>query len=77
MNIDTNLMAKRLKEFRKEHKLTQLLLTKELNISRTTLANYECGTYPIATTFLYAICKKYKISADYLLGKIDEPKSLK
>ena len=30
----------------------------------------------IATPFLYTICKKYNISADYLLGKIDNPKYL-
>ena len=38
---------------------------------------YEKGKTLILTSFLYTICKKYNISADYLLGKIDEPKYLK
>ena len=67
----------RLKEFRKELKLTQTALSNELNCSYGTIAGYERGRYLIATPFLFVICKKYHISADYLLGKIDEPKYLK
>lgn len=67
----------RLKEFRKENKLSQITLAKILNVANGTIANYECGRNFIATPFLYAICSKYKISADYLLGKIDNPKYLK
>ncbi len=50
---------------------------KSLNIENGTIANYELGINLIATPFLYSICKKYNISADYLLGKIDKPKYLK
>lgn len=70
-------MALRLKEFRKENKLTQESLAQLLNVVKGTVGNYESGRALIATPFLYEICKKYKISADYLLGKIDEPKYLK
>ncbi len=76
-DIDKSISSKRLKEFRKENKLTLLKLGEILNISYGTIAGYEQGRYIIATPFLYAICKKYHISADYLLGKIDEPKYLK
>ncbi len=75
--INISESGKRLKEFRKEKKLTQEKLAKELNMARSALANYERGRNVIATPFLYQICKKYNISADYLLGKIDEPKYLK
>ena len=68
--------GERLKEFRKEHKLTQTTLGNELNCSYGTIAGYEIGRYLIATPFLYTICKKYHISADYLLGKINNPKYL-
>ena len=71
-DIDAIKMGIRLKELRKEHKLTQEKLAKELNMARSALANYERGRNVIATPFLYTICKKYNISADYLLGKIDE-----
>ena len=76
-DIDKILSGDRLKLFRKENKLTQDKLAKILNISRTTIAEYERGTNIIATPFLYTICKKYKISADYLLGRTDDPKYLK
>ena len=75
--IDKNIAGNNLKYFRKENKITQDKLAKELNVSRTTITEYERGTNLIATPFLYDICKKYNISADYLLGKIDEPKFLK
>lgn len=74
--INKEKAVNRLKEFRKENKLTQIKLAKELNVANGTIANYECGRNFIATPFLYEICKKYNISADYLLGKIDEPKYL-
>lgn len=66
----------RLKEFRKEQKLTQEKLAKILNTNKSVICGYEKGRYIIATPFLYQICKKYNISADYLLGKIDHPKYL-
>ena len=71
------LSSTRLKEFRKENKLTQEKLAKILNTNKSVICGYEKGRYIIATPFLYQICKKYNISADYLLGKIDNPKYLK
>ena len=70
-------IGKRLKEFRKDNKLTQLKLAKLLNTVQPVITNYENGKHLIATPFLYTICKEYHISADYLLGKIDNPKYLK
>ncbi len=75
--IDKKLLSLRLKDFRKENKLTQEKLAEILNIGKGTIAEYERGNYIISTTSLYTICKNYNISADYLLGKIDNPKYLK
>ena len=69
--IDKTLMGKRLKEFRNKNKLTQKVLASILGTSQSTIAEYERGTNIIATAFLYSICSKYHISADYLLGKTD------
>ena len=69
--------GKRLKEFRKENKLTQQKLANILNTTFSSIAFNEKGRNLIATPFLYTICKRYNISADYLLGKIDNPKYLK
>ena len=64
----------RLKEFRKENKITQVKLADILNTTHSVIADYERNRYMISTPFLYTICKKYNISADYLLGRIDNPK---
>lgn len=60
----------RLKEWRKENKITQEKLAKLLNTNRSVIANYERGRNYIATPFLYTICKKYNVSADYLMARI-------
>ena len=67
----------RLKEFRKENNLTQEKLAQILNTSHSVISSYEKEKTLIITSFLYTICKKYNISADYLLGKTDYPKYLK
>ena len=74
--VDKEILAQRLKEFRKNHKLTQVKLASILNAGNGTIADYERGRYLIATPFLYQMCHKYHISADYLLGKINHPKYL-
>ena len=75
--IDFILSGNRLKEWRKAEKLTQTKLAEVLNTFHTVVVDYEKGRNLIATPFLYTICKKYHISADYLLGRIDEPKYIK
>ena len=76
-DADKIVSGSRLKEFRKENKLTQVKLASILNTTFSSLAFNEKGRNYIATPFLYTICKKYGVSADYLLGKIDDPKYLK
>ena len=75
--IDLKVVKNRLKEFRKENKLSQEKLATLLNVAKGTIGNYESSRSIIATPFLYTICKKYNISADYLLGKTNNPKYLK
>lgn len=75
-NFNSEKYKLRLKEFRKEFKLTQEKLANILNTNKSVLCGYEKGRYIIATPFLYTICSKYNISADYLLGRTDHPKYL-
>ena len=77
IKVDNLKSGLRLKEFRKENNLTQKELANLLNTTFSSIAWNEKGRNLIATPFLYTICKKYHISADYLLGKIDSPKYLK
>ncbi len=74
VTFDTNMLkaGQRLKEWRSKNKLTQDKIALVLNTNRSVIANYERGRNYIATPFLYTLCKKYNISADYLLGKTDE-----
>ncbi len=73
-DVNLELSGKRLKEFRKEKGLTQVKLASIIKVSNTIISEYEKGHLLISTHALYDICKKYGISADYLLGKTDNPK---
>jgi len=75
-NFDYEKIKIRLKEFRKENNLTQNKICEFLHLDQPTWSAYENGKNLIGTPFIYMICKKYNISADYLLGKTDSPKYL-
>lgn len=68
-NRKINLIAagQRLKEFRKQYKLSQTKLANLLNTTHSTISAYESGKTLILTTFAYYIAKNYNISIDYLL----------
>lgn len=48
------------------------VLAEMLNTTHSNVGFYEKGRNFIATPFLYQICHKYHVSADYLLGRIDK-----
>ncbi len=77
MNINYNHYPKRLKEIRKEHNYTQYKLAQKLNTDNGVISRYENGKTLILTSFLMEYSKIFNISADYLLGKIDEKIILK
>ena len=70
--IDKKNVGERLRNFRKENNLTQALLAESIHTVHQVIANYENGKFLIGLPFLNSLCKKYKISADYLLGRIDK-----
>ena len=76
-NINKDLMRDRLRELRKEYKLSQKELAYSINVAPSTISDYERKAKVIATPFLYDICRKYGYSADYLLGKTNESKYIK
>ena len=61
------------RSIRKELKITQEEFAKTIGINKSSISRYESGKNLILTISLYTICKKYNISADYLLGKSDFP----
>lgn len=61
--------ASRLKELRKEFGLTQLDLSKTINISKSTVSMYEAGKRKPELETLEAIADYFNVNMDYLLGK--------
>ncbi|WP_206911395.1 hypothetical protein IGL98_003363 [Enterococcus sp. DIV0840] len=64
--------GEKLKAIRKSKRLTQLDLSKRLNVSKGTVSAYEQGlSYPSIET-LVKICEILDTSSDYLLGISDD-----
>ncbi|MCI5678734.1 MAG: helix-turn-helix domain-containing protein [Bacteroidales bacterium] len=65
------LFAQRLKELRKEKKLTQAELSKKLEHGYMAVANYESGRTEPSLADLITICRILDVSSDYLIGISD------
>lgn len=57
----------RLKDLREDNDLTQEELSKQLNITRSALGNYELGIREPSVELLIKIADYFNISLDYLL----------
>ena len=68
-SIDKVIVGKRLLKVRTDNKLTTRELAKILNTSPSTISAYETGKTLLLTAFAIEICKKYKVSMDWLYGK--------
>ena len=68
-NIDFYILKKRLKEIRKDNKLSQDMIAKTLGDKQSTYWNYENGNSTIPLSKLYLLGKFYNVSIDYFLGK--------
>ena len=66
-----NLIKERLKELRKENKLTQKQIAKILNKSETGYASWEQGLAEPSINDLILLSDYYRVSIDYLVGKED------
>ena len=62
---------KRIKDLREDNDLTQQKVAEVLGTSQTMYARYERGANELPVHHLIALCKLYKVSADYILGLID------
>ena len=72
LKLDKSTIGSKIKQVREKHNLTISNLAKELNTTPSTISAYEHGKTLILTAFAYQICKKYKISLDWLCGKNKE-----
>jgi transcriptional regulator with XRE-family HTH domain len=65
----------RIKELRKEHKITQEKLAAILGISRSAIAMYETEKCDLSNDILIACASFFDVSTDYLLGQSDIKKA--
>lgn len=70
-NIDNKIVGNRLREIRHKFGITQEALASQLHTAHSTISAYESGKTLILTGFAYEIAIKYKLSLDWLYGKID------
>lgn len=61
----------RIRELRKEKKLTQEEMARRLNVGRTTYLGYESGKIEIPTKRLESLAEMFGVTLDYLAGKSD------
>ncbi len=68
---------KRIREVREDRDLTQKQLGKILNKSQQGYNHIEAGRAELKIEDLMRLCIFYDLSADYLIGLTDTPKSFK
>ena len=61
-------LAERLKELREERCLSQERLAKEIGVSHRAIGFWESGINEPKASYVVALAKYFKVSADYLLG---------
>lgn len=66
-----NMLGQRLKELRKEAKLSESELAKELNVQKATLKKWESGEMVPRLSKLILLCNFFKVSIDYISGLSD------
>ena len=62
-----------LSRLRREKGLSQRAVAADLGISQALLSHYENGAREPGLNFVCRACDYYGVSADYLLGRTDQP----
>lgn len=66
------IFGKKLKELRKENNLTQLELAKILDVSKTTICQWETSKQEPSLEIISKLAYYFDVTTDYLLGIEDE-----
>ncbi len=69
-HLDNKIMGKNLKKIRTDNNISQTDLANFLKTSQSTISAYESGKTTILTAFAFQIVNKYKVSLDWLPGRI-------
>jgi len=67
------LNGERLRQLRKERKLTQSELGEKVNVTKVSISGYESGNRTPDTDTLQRLADYFEVSTDYLLGRTDIP----
>lgn len=70
-DIDLTILAQRLKDTRTKAGDSQEDVAKRIGTTQSPYSKYELGKNTILTVFIIAFAKHYKVSIDWLCGKID------
>ncbi len=70
--MDNNIIGKRIKKLRENKNLNQLEFSKILNISNTTLSQYEAGNRTPSDEIKEKVADYFNVSVDYLLGRTEK-----
>ena len=71
------IFAERLKELRKSKGYSKIRLAQEIGVNYSTISRIETGKTKIRILTFIKFVNYFKISSDYLLGRINEKKKLK
>lgn len=66
-------MKLRLKELRAKHKISQLKLALDLNMSQNSISRYETGEREADYETLLRFADYFGVSLDYLFARTDNP----
>lgn len=64
--------GERVRNLREDRDLNQTQLGEALNMTQRRVSYIECGKYEPSIEDIVAICRFFKVSADYLLGLSSE-----
>lgn len=68
--------AQRIRDTREDRDINQTKIAEILQTTQQQYGRYETGKRDLPIRHLITLCKFYNLSADYLLGLIDEPRPL-
>ncbi len=71
--FDAKVFGQRLYQLRKEKGVTQNAIGKLLGVTTTQAGDMERGKTTTSLARLCLLCDYFNVSADYLLGRSDEP----
>lgn len=67
----------RLKELRKQRRISQVKLAMDLNMNQNSISRYENAEREADYETLIAFADYFGVSVDYLLGRTDNPNTAK